>query len=142
LELAEIPAAGAGAGMFCRMLLDLAGIDPANEACARGEVVVAAELKWLRGGPGLFVEATSITILDAVAHDNMAIPPRRARYAQSGLPERPPVFFASDELATLRSVAIDVGPSPAGGPERGLEALNRSDQPMFLLIDGIPTALV
>jgi hypothetical protein len=142
IELAEIPAAGVGAGLFCRFVLDLAGIDPASEVCRSGEVVVSAELRWLRGGPGLVIEATALTIVDALSHADMAMPPRRARFARSGLPERPPVFFAADELATLRTTSIDVGPLPSGAPERGLEALNRSDLTMFLLVDGIPIALV
>lgn len=142
LEMAEVAAAGAAAGLFCRLLLDIAGIDPASEVCARGEIALAADYRWHRGGPGVSFEAVRIVTREEMPRHELAMPPRRARFSIVGLPDRPAVFFAADELTALRTVAIDVGPSSEGAPETGLEAINRSDLGLFLLIDGVATAYV
>lgn len=144
LELAEIPEAGLGAGLFCRLVVELAGASPAHPLCERQRVLLGAELRWtsVRGAAsaGLRLEVTALRRDEGLEPGPLTMPPSGARFA-SGLPRRRPgSLLSADALETLRS-------GPTSPPESGptllpaTEAVNTSDRLLTLFIDAIPVGL-
>jgi hypothetical protein len=147
LEIAAVPEAGAGGPLLCRLLLELANIEPNSRACAPGEVVLHAQYGWGRGQeqrPGLALQIDAVARQSDLSSGRLEVPPRGARYLPSGLPEpNETTFLSAAELGALRTEASpSADPPEPGAAETGLVALNNSDLRMYLLLDGIPVATV
>jgi hypothetical protein len=122
LELAPVPEAGEGAQLFCRTLLDIAGIDPSAPTCvsAEPEVVLAADYRW-QEGKGVRFEATALNRQPELRSDEMAVPPPRSRSLAADLPALAyPSFFGADELGSFRSAAAtEPNPRDPDAPREG-----------------------
>lgn len=144
LEIASVPEAGEGGSLLCRALVELAAIDPKTPACASQEVVLAARFAW-QGGGGLSFEVGSLEKRTDLSPAVMVVPPTGAAYNRSGLPGVAGlVFLSRNDVVAFRS-----GPNRALGPStdpkapgEGLVADNRSDQLLYVLLDGVPVVTV
>ena len=148
LELAPMLEAGRGGPLLCRLLVEIAGIDPSTKQCVAPEVVLAADYVWNDGEPaeggGIGFEVTAVSRQNDFPAAELAVPPAAARRSPSGLPSvRGGRFFDEAELAAFRSEAT-AAPNPPGpnAPEAGLRASNQSDLLLYLLLDGVPVAAV
>jgi hypothetical protein len=141
LELAELPEAGLGGPLLCRMLVELAAIDPATTACAEAEVPLTAEYSWGTGEgavPPVVFEITALSKHGDLSLETSFAIPDGALYTRSGLPgENRGAFFAAEELAAFRR-----GAAPGPGEGELSLAVNRSDLLMYVLLDGVPVAAV
>lgn len=147
LEIGFIPEVGEGGPLLCRVLLELAGIDPlllpAEPACAPGEVPLFAAFTWT-GGSGLAFEVTNLTKRSDLAADSLALPPPNATFASAGLPEHEGnAFLTPRELAALRvpHEVADEAPTDAGVRE-GVVIENRNDVAQYVTLDGLPVAWI
>jgi len=145
LELARVPEAGRGAVTHCRLLVEVAAIHPSTPVCKTGELVLAAEYSWVDGG-GISFELSSLTKHQDLPATAFAIPPTSGRQVFSALPvSRDGSLFEAPQLATLRTEAAAAPeaktPLPSA-PKEGLVANNRSDWLLYLLLDGVPIAVV
>jgi hypothetical protein len=143
LELADVAEAAPAAALTCRLMAELAGVEPSSAACSATDVVLAATFQWEGGdGPGVAFEVDAIQPLPDFRAALALLPPARARRIASGLP-RTPIVFDADRLAAFRTEAAST-PKPADpkAPAQGLAASNRSDMQMWLLLDGVPIASV
>lgn len=149
LELATVDLAGRGAPLLCRMILDVAGVEPNAEACVGPELLVSADIRWAMPEaagekPGIRFEVVEITTNQELQARRLTVPPVSARFVTSGLPGTSRTVFLSDrELGQLREEATAPGMPPADdAPKDGLIADNRSDRLMFLLVDGVTVGAV
>jgi hypothetical protein len=146
LELAPMLEAGRGGPLLCRLLVEIAGIDPSTKQCGAPEVVLAADYSWNDGEPaeggGIRFEVTAVSRQSDFPSRELAVPPAAARQTPSGLPSvRGGRFFAEAELAAFRSErAAPPNPPAPNAPETGLNASNQSDLLLYLLLDGVPVA--
>jgi hypothetical protein len=161
LELAMVPEAARGSLAFCRLLIEIAGVDPAASDCAPGELPVAASYVWATGA-GVGFEVLELTRRIDLPTGRLLVPPPAAARASSGLPSARAIL-AAEEMAALRTepdpesarraaearAARQAPVLPAASasaataeppPEEGLLAANRSDRRLYLLIDGVPVA--
>ena len=75
---------------------------------------------------------------------DFVVPPAGARYAPSGLPIAPGgIVLTREELASFRTGPLNLPPSTdASAPGEGFVAVNQTDTLLYLLVDGVPVALV
>ncbi|MBW2458234.1 MAG: hypothetical protein JRI68_27260 [Deltaproteobacteria bacterium] len=148
LELAPMIEAGRAAPLLCRLLVEVAGVDPSTKHCAGSEVVLAADYVWSDGEPpeggGIRFEVTAVTRQTDLPAAELTVPPPTARHTPSGLPVvTGGRFFSEAELAAFRTEAAAApSPPPSDAPETGLKAGNQSDLLLYLLLDGVPVAAV
>lgn len=143
LELAKVAEAGEGGALLCRALVEIGGVDPKTPVCAAGELVLSAAYAW-QGGGGTTFEITSMAKRADLDPTQFLVPPPGAAYAAHGLPETPSgIFLTREELAAFRTAPLPPFPhADRSAPGEGLVAVNVSDAPMYLLVDGIPVAQV
>jgi hypothetical protein len=147
LELAAFAGAGDGGDLVCRFLLDLVDAAPSPAVCSTDEVPLHAELHWTTQG-ALFFDVTSITRRPDLPVADMAAPPATASFTAEPLPESSgETLLARNELASLRTAAVDVPPTgprdaqpPA--PDAGMTLVNAGDELRVAWIDGVPAAWV
>ncbi len=139
LEQAHASAAGAGAALLCRLLVEIAGVHPDSTACRADFVPVRAEYAWTEGGRLVF-EATALeraTTLDAAA---LRSPPPTADHLIGEVPLPPPALFADRaQLRSLRFRPSAARPSK-DAPKDGLVLANGDDVLRYALVDGVPVA--
>lgn len=141
LVFATVPEAGRGALPFCRLLLELGGIEPSSTVCKADELPLAARFDW-KGGGGIDLETKSAARRTDLEPQDLAVPPPSATYTIDGLPEVPfGVFLTRDELAAFRSKPAP-GPREPDAPGEGYFADNQTDQLLYLVLDGVPTVAV
>jgi hypothetical protein len=141
LVLIQLPEAGRGGLVFCRILVELAGLEPTTPVCRAAEVPVTARFAWKAGG-GFDLHATGYARRVDLTPASMAVPPPASQYTVEGLPEVPfGVFLTKEDLAAFRTRPAPGAPSP-GAPGEGLFADNRTDLLLYLLLDGVPVVAV
>lgn len=143
LELAKVPEAGEGGALLCRLLVDIAGIDPRSSACVPGEVPLSATYTWQESG-GIGFEVTSLVKRTDLAPNDLLVPPPGAKHERLGLPiALGGVFLTREELAAFRSAPLprSAHPDPSA-PGEGFLAVNGSDRLLYLLVDGVPVVAV
>lgn len=141
LVFGALPEAGRGALPLCRLLLELAGVEPSSTVCKAGQVPLVARLTWTGGG-GVDVEARSFTRRVDLSPSDVVVPPPSATYTVDGLPEVPfGVFLTRDELAGFRTEATEVTRA-AEAPAEGFFADNHTEQLLYLVLDGVPAVAV
>ncbi|MBM4375480.1 MAG: hypothetical protein FJ095_10375 [Deltaproteobacteria bacterium] len=144
LELARVKEAGLGGVVWCRLLVELGGIDPALAPCAaepEPELPLQASYAW---GTSDAKEALRLEVSRLVLHEKDAapilVPAPGQRMRADGIPGSMSAAVASDdELLVLG------GKEPTGAktsPRASLAARNRSDRAMFLILNGIPVGYV
>ncbi|MEZ4311697.1 MAG: hypothetical protein R3F14_27005 [Polyangiaceae bacterium] len=143
LELGKVVEIGEGGPLLCRAFVEMVGVDPKSAVCQAGEVALFASWTWQEGG-GISWEATSMNRRTDLIAGDFVMPPAGARYAPSGLPIAPGgILLSREELAALRTapLAATAPPDPTA-PGEGFIAANQTDVLLYVLIDGIPVALV
>ncbi|MBK8258697.1 MAG: hypothetical protein IPK82_39320 [Polyangiaceae bacterium] len=143
IELGKVTDAPDAAPLLCRSFVEMVGVDPKTPACQSGEVPLFASWSWVDGG-GIAWEATAITKRTDMLSGDFVIPPAGARYAASGLPIAPGgILLSKEELAAFRTGPLP-SPSPPQplAPGEGFIAVNQTDTLLYVLIDGVPVALV
>jgi len=145
IELAEIPEAGAAAGLLCRFVVELAGATSAHPVCEGDRVLLGAELRWRavkdQANAGLRFEVTALRRSETFEPGPFAMPPTSARFA-SGLPARAPGALL--EPKTLERIRTGPTSPPESGPTLlpSVEATNASDRLLTLFVDAVPVALI
>lgn len=143
LEIGKTADVGDGGPLFCRALVEIAGIDPKTPVCQSGEVPLSAVYAWQEGG-GISLEVTEMSRRTDIASGDMLAPPPGLSFTPEGLPTAPDgIFLTRDELAAFRSAAIPPSPdADPSAPGEGFIAANQSDTLMYLLLDGVPVVAV
>jgi hypothetical protein len=143
LEIGKVAEAGEGGVVFCRTLVEIAGVDPRTPACKEGEVPLSAAYAWQEGG-GITLEVTSLTKRTDLGANNLLTPPPGAAYAAAGLPAVPAgIFLSREELAAFRTGPIQLPPvADPTAPGEGFIAQNHTDILTYLLVDGVPVVAV
>lgn len=139
LEQAVLPAAGGSGALLCRLLVELLAIGPESSACRAEWVPLRAEYTWASGAR-FELEVTKVSKRPELALDALAVPPAGASARQGELPGPPFVTLIDErELFDLHSRAL---PPPAklepSAPKMGLVFQNHGDNPLYLLVDGVP----
>jgi hypothetical protein len=143
LEQSEIAGISSGGELLCRMLVELAGIQPAAAGCEPELVPVRAEYQWRQGGRFGF-QVLSITRRYDMALDRLLVPPTGCVFRPHEYPRRSAAQTVGEEL--LRRLRSKDAPAPSGvrpgAPAQGLVASNHSPLLLALLVDGIPVAWI
>lgn len=144
LDLADLPEAESGAPLLCRMMAELAGIQPSTPACKSAGVVLAAGFEWSGVGKDRKVsfEVTELKRVIDLRPEELSI--GTARHTFSGLPRpEPAAILTAEQLAALRTKATEPpAKPPKETPAKGLVASNQSDLLLYLLLDGVPVVVV
>jgi hypothetical protein len=144
IELGKVVEAGEGGPLLCRAFVEMLGVDPTSAACQSGEVPLFASWSWQEGG-GISWEATSMTRRTDLLPSDFLIPPPGPRFAPAGLPiAQGGVFLTRDEIAALRTGPVNnlPGSTDPSVPGEGFIAVNQTDTLLYLLLDGVPVAIV
>ncbi len=142
LDTVRSPEAGLGALLLCRMLVELAAVDPTTQVCARDELPVRAHYVWPGGGSAIF-EAGEIARQKETPTHEVLCPPANASFAATATPPAAPgVILTRDEAAAFRSRPIETVAPAASAPAEGLVVRNGTDGVRALVLDGIPVAWV
>jgi hypothetical protein len=139
LEQAHATGAGAGATLWCRFLIELAGVHPESTACRPDLLPVRAEYFWTEGGRLLF-EAIVIDRAPTLELTALKVPPEHAEHRIGEAPTPASALLA--ERAQLRSIRVRPGVvRPAkDAPKEGLLLVNSDDLLRYALIDAWPVA--
>ncbi len=143
MDLGKVSEVGEGGPLLCRAFVEMIGVDPKSPACQAGEVALFASWEWQDGG-GVSWEATALNRRTDFMAADFVVPPTGPRPAPSGLPIAPGgILLSRDEIAALRTGPI-AQPSPPDptAPGEGFVAVNQTDTLLYLLLDGVPVALV
>ncbi len=143
LELGKVTEVGEGGPLLCRAFVEMLGVDPKSAACVAGEVPLFASWTWQEGG-GIGWEATAMSRRTDFLPADFVVPPAGAQYAPSGLPIAPGgIVLSREELAAFRTGPMTLSPSTdPSAPGEGFVAVNQTDTLLYLLVDGVPVALV
>ncbi len=137
LALEQANVAGAGAGeLLCRLLVELIGAEPANDACRPERVPLSAQYRWAGGGSIAFV-ATSLGERKDPAAMSIAVPPDGARWATGELPPSPTALLSAAELARFRARPMRAA-VPNARVTEGVTFANETNLVQYLFLDGVP----
>lgn len=143
MELGKVAEAGEGGPLLCRSFVEVLGVDPKSAACVSGEVPLFAAWTWQEGG-GISWEATATARRTDYLPADFVVPPAGAQYTPSGLPIAPGgIVLTRDEMAAFRTGPLNLpAPTDPSAPGEGFVAVNQTDVLLYLLVDGVPVALV
>jgi hypothetical protein len=143
LEQSEVAGLSSGGELLCRMLVELAGIQPAAAGCDSALVPVRAEYQWRQGGRFAF-QVLSIARRHDIALERALVPPTGCVFRPHAYPLRATAQTTGEEL--LRHLRSRDAPAPGsarpGVPAQGLVATNLSPLLLALLVDGITVAWI
>lgn len=139
LEQAHASAAGDGGALFCRFLVELAGVHPDSAACRADFMPVRAEYAWTDGGRLVF-ETTSLERVNALDAAALRTPPPTAEHLIGEVPLPPPALLV--DRTQLRSLRLRPAPArPAKDAQKdGLTLASGDDVLRYALVDGLPVA--
>lgn len=147
LTQARTSNAGVGGALLCRLLVELAGVDPNTTLCEDGKIPVHAKWKW-KGGASLSFDVSLLLIRTDFQSSAFSVPPQSAKFTDSGLPPTTSgVFLTREQMSLFRTKAMTFSlprtdPQDKGAPGEGLIAVNATDALRYLLLDGVPVAWV
>jgi len=137
LVLEQATVAGAGSGeLLCRLLVELIGAEPANDACRPERVPLSAQYRWAGGGTIAFA-ATALGERKDPAGTSLAVPPEGARWAVGELPPSPTALLTTPELARFRARPIRAA-VPNARVTEGVTFDNETNLVEYLFLDGVP----
>jgi hypothetical protein len=139
LEQTMAPLAGTAGALLCRLLVELLAVGPESAACRLDWVPLRAEYTWASGAR-FELEVIKLGKRTELGIEGLAVPPLGTSLRQGELPGPPFVALIDErELADFHSRAL---PPPAkpdpSAPKLGLVFQNHSDNPLYLLIEGVP----
>jgi hypothetical protein len=137
LEQAAIPGSNAGE-LLCRLLVELVGTEPSNDACRPERVPLYAQYRWTGGGSIVFI-ATSIGDRRDSITSSLEVPPSRARWTPGELPPSDAALLTVEELSRLKPRSARNSP-PGARPAGGVTGANETHLLQYLLLDGVPVA--
>jgi hypothetical protein len=137
LEQAAIPGSNAGE-LLCRLLVELVGAEPSNDACRPERVPLYAQYRWAGGGSIVFIATAISDRRDSIA-PTVSVPPSGARWAPGELPVSDMTLLTVDELSRLKP---RLARNPPGGRAagEGVTGANETNLLQYLLLDGVPVA--
>jgi hypothetical protein len=135
LEQANVPGASGGE-LLCRLLVELIGAEPANDACRPERVPLSAQYRWAGGGSIAFV-ATALADRKDQAPTPIAVPPEGARWATGELPASPTGLLPTAELARFRARPMRAA-VPNARVTEGVTFANETNLVQYLFLDGVP----
>jgi len=139
LEQAHVAAAGAGGALFCRFLVELAGVHPDTTSCRAEYLPVRAEYSWLEGGAVVF-EVTALERSMSLDPTALRVPPERIEHRIGELPAPPSALLVErNQLRSLRFRPAPVRPAK-DAPKDGLLLANGDDLLRYALLDSVPVA--
>jgi hypothetical protein len=138
IEQAAIPGSNAGE-LLCRLLVELIGAEPSNDACRPERVPLYAQYRWAGGGSIVFIATAVGDRRDAIT-PAVTVPPAQARWAPGELPASEATLLTIDELARLKPRPARNPPGGARGGGEGVTAANETNLLVYLLLDGVPVA--
>jgi hypothetical protein len=145
LDQATVPGAGLGAPLLCRLLIELAGVEPDNRLCDAEQLPLHAQLTNAPGGKLTFV-VTALGKKQELPLSDIQVPPERASFQSSGTPLAKSGVIDSSLLSSLRHRAVapvtPVSSTAILTPSTGLIAVNRGLSMRALLVDGVTVAWV
>jgi hypothetical protein len=140
LEQANIAAAGIGAALLCRFLVELVGVTPETPICAPDQLVLRANVISSPGGKLQFV-VNQLGRKQDLPLAGIQVPPEGATFETSGVPTPTLGSVSRAQLSGMRSRASTAAAAPAkDAPQQGLLAVNRTLTLRALVVDGIPVA--
>jgi hypothetical protein len=141
LQQASNPAAGSGAELLCRVLVELVGAEPDADACSAESLPLAAEYEWSDGGR-LSFEVTSVTKRPELMLETLSLPPVGATFRPGELPARPnDAILDAPTLSQLRGHAGRPSEPPQSATKL-LSLVNHTDTGRYLLLDGVPVTWI
>jgi hypothetical protein len=144
LEQSEIAGLSSGGELLCRMLVEIAGIQPAAAGCEPELVPVRAEYQWRQGGRFAF-HVISITRRHELPLSRLLVPPPGTVFRPHEYPRSATrLTVGEDLLRRLRSKDDRAPPGSAkpGAPAQGLVAINHSPLLLAMLVDGVAVAWI
>ncbi|HEY5958815.1 MAG TPA: hypothetical protein VIV60_19775, partial [Polyangiaceae bacterium] len=139
LESATLAAAGSGAILLCRFLVELVGADPDLAECSADQVVLRANIASAPGGKLQFIVNHFSKKLE-LPLAGIQVPPDNAHFETSGLPLPQSGTVSRQQLLALRSHAVAASAATRDAPAQGLVAANRTLALRALLVDGAVVA--
>jgi hypothetical protein len=139
LEQAHVTGSGAGAALFCRLLLELAGAHPENEACHPDVLPVRAEYFWTEGGRLVF-DASALERAPSLEPAALKVPPEHAEHRIGEVPTPSSALLVErNQLRAIRLRPAAIRPAK-DAPKEGLLLVNSDDLLRYVLVDGWPVA--
>ncbi len=140
LEQAEIPGLPRSGTLFCRFLIELAGLEPSTPGCDDRLVPLQAEYRWKGGGKLGFI-ARKLGRRREYDGSLAATPPRDSDFMPGALPPLVPQLIEREDLRRLRRKEAAVSASTAKGrPPQGLVVRNQTTVFSLALVDGVAVA--
>jgi hypothetical protein len=127
--------------LLCRLLVELAGVEPNVSACSGNLVPLRAEYGWNRGGR-LYFEVTHFERPRELPLPSLRVPPDNPHFKADLLPPgQPGVFLSPSDLGQFRSRDL---PERAASTQPSPFAVvpNPTDVALYLLLDGATTAWI
>ncbi|HEX3596037.1 MAG TPA: hypothetical protein VHU80_13085 [Polyangiaceae bacterium] len=136
LEQAMVSGATAGE-LLCRLLVELDGAEPANDACRPERVPLFAQWRWAAGGTMSFAVTSLGDRKEPPSSTDLAVPPRGARWATGELPPSSNKLLTREELShlLLRPIRAAV---PNAKITEGVTFANETNLLEYLFLDGVP----
>jgi hypothetical protein len=139
LEQATSPGGSAGE-LLCRLLVELVGAEPSNDACRPERVPLYAQYRWTGGGSIAYV-ATSIGDRRDAPATTLSVPPAGARWAPGELPLPRPMLLTADELGRFKArAAVHAGAGAKAAHD--VTCANETNLLQYLVLDGVPVVWV
>ena len=135
LEQATIPAATSGE-LLCRLLVELIGAEPTNDACRPERVPLSAQYRWAGGGSITFV-ATALADRKDSPGSSLAVPPDGARWSAGELPASSGALVTTEELSRLKVRPVRAA-VPSAKVTEGVTFSNETNLLEYLFLDGVP----
>ncbi len=138
LDVVRTPELAPASQMFCRLLVELAGVDPSTPSCEPDALPIRAHLAFAAGGVVLEVVDLPAKKVELPLAD-VSVPPPGARVSDDTTPRAASAVATREELTMMRTRDVDVVAAP-GSPAEGLLVKNSSDTLRAVAVDGVTVA--
>jgi hypothetical protein len=143
LDQSTVPGTGFGAPLLCRLLVELAAIEPSFHLCSNDQLPLHAQFTNAPGGRLTFT-ATLLGKKQELPIPDIQVPPERAVFQSTGMPSISGGAIERTLLSSLRHRAVTsatpVNSTAILTPTTGLAASNRALALRALVVDGIVVA--
>jgi hypothetical protein len=142
LEQAKLAGAGEGGTLFCRLLSEIAAVDPSAAPCSADMVPLRAQFTWPQGGSIAF-DVLVVAEKTEFSGEQMLVPPAGGVFSTSNLPANSTgVLLGKEELSSFRFRPLELTADAGGVPDEGLVLHNGTDALRYAFLDSVPVAWV